>query len=151
MFNLLVSYFLTQPTTETSYGSDKDCWDANDMLPLKTHQFFRKIKNTNEISRLKLYCYEITGCYLPLPLSKDNLEDVDKSLRLSASLWGPALQTWITKNGSISMRSSCRLWKSGIFLTFWVNVALIACSCAKTSVPWNDTLRDTRNMDPNVE
>ena len=60
VFNSLVSYFLTQPTTETSsYGSDKDVSDANDVLPLKTHRFFRELKNTNEISRLKLYCYEI--------------------------------------------------------------------------------------------
>ena len=51
-----------------------------------------------------------------MTLGRDKLEDMDVSLKMSASLRGPTLQIWITQKWVDDLRNSFCIWKSGILL-----------------------------------
>ena len=61
--------------------------------------------------------------------NKDKLEDMDVSLKMSASLKGPTLQTWITKKWPNIFMCFFRIWKYGIFVAIcsWFHPFLSNC------------------------
>ena len=61
--------------------------------------------------------------------SRDKLEDMDVSLKMSASLKGPTLQTWITKKWPNIFMCFFRIWKYGIFVAIcsWFHPFLSNC------------------------
>ena len=61
--------------------------------------------------------------------ARDKLEDMDVSLKMSASLKWPTLQTWITQKWPNIFMCFFRIWKSGIFVAIcsWFHPFLSDC------------------------
>ena len=61
--------------------------------------------------------------------TRDKLEDMDVSLKMSASLKGPTIQIWITKKWPNIYMCFFRIWKCGIFVAIcsWFHPFLSNC------------------------